>query len=293
MCTKCTATARTILLQMPALLVELHRTTARGDQITDAGNATPADADDASVRLPWNEHAAHAAENLERTGRRIALRLARHLRELCTHPSCHGRGHGPRCAAWEPGIVAARYPWAYLSTHLPQLRMTPMAPWALDDIDRHARAGWAAIDRPEDRYYAGPCGSQPLEPLAPPCPVVLWATADQTVITCPRCRTRWDVAQRRTWLLAAARDVTAPAGEIASALTIMTRRRVAATTIRSWAHRGQLRRADDPPGPRPLYRVGDVLDLLDLDPPAPAAPALALTLAFGAAATITHPEQPT
>lgn len=277
-CTTCTAAAHTTLRQIPALLLELERTTLRGDRITRTGTTPPpplpGDEDTRTTSLPWDEHAARTAATLERTCQRIALRLLRHTHGgPCTHPTCH-TGHRPRCPAWAPTRLITRYPWTYIDHHLPELRMTPLAVWALDDLDRHARAGWAAIDRPEDRYYAGPCGSTTLDTdgtTTLPCPVVLWSELDQPTITCPRCHARWDVSARRSWLLTAARDVTAPAAHIASALTLMTRRHVAPSTIRSWAHRGQLHRTDDPPGPRPLYRVGDVLDLLD--PPQPAAPA--------------------
>jgi len=251
--------------------VQLLITAARQDQITATTGSTtppppPTDTDDTrGVALPWNDHASRRAHALRRACRWAAHRL-------------------------DPAATP-RADWTWLADHADDLRMTTWAPSALADIDAAARRGWQAIDRPEDRYYAGPCGHH-AAPSDPPCPVVLWATLHAATITCPRCRTRWDVAERRAWLLRSAYDVHATAQDIASLITLMTRRRLPASTVRAWRHRHPTRLpvvALDHRG-RQLHRVGDVLDLIEHPPtshPTQANP-IRLALAFTAAATITR-----
>ena len=151
-----------------------------------------------------------------------------------------------------------RDPARWLAGHITDLRRQSWALDMSDDIHRLSRAGWRAIDRPENRFYAGPC--RPVD-HADPCPTVLWAKLTDTYVTCRACGTRWEVAERRAWLLRAVEDVEETAPVIASALTMMTGKRLPAATIRSWAHRDRLTSTGERDGAR-LYRVGDVLALV-------------------------------
>jgi predicted RNA-binding Zn-ribbon protein involved in translation (DUF1610 family) len=145
-----------------------------------------------------------------------------------------------------------------------------MRSWAdacAHDIDHVMRAGWRAIDRPEDRWYAGPCGGDWTTDrdhirTTTECAWTLWARLDQVNIICPQCGTSWRVDARREWLMAAADDVHETAPAIASALTIMLRVRVSASTIRKWAWRGDLQPVGER-GTARLYRVGDVIALIN------------------------------
>lgn len=278
-CRVCTAQAHDTLTAVGPLLDELERTAHRLDRVTTTGGSyrpAPADDDDtAGVRLPWNGHAAAC----ETTLRKACADAARLL--------------DPHGWPWSP--ARRRQPWTWLADHLDDLRLTEWAPDALDAIDAASRRGWEAIDRPEQRYYAGPCGASTHrsdDGTETTCTVVLWAALDAPQITCPRCRTPWDVTARRNWLVRSARDLLAPVADIASVVTLMTRTRLTASTIRTWRHRHPARLpvlgVDD--RGRQLHRVGDVLDLIEHPPTTYRLDACGLPLAvqFTAAATVTR-----
>lgn len=272
-CHRCASHVQDWLQTVTVLLEQLEVTRTRQDVMVDAGprTAPPTDLDDSiGVRLEWNDGAAAAAASVRITIGVYAARLLTDLGLDCQHGSCR-RGAQPPCPGLAHTLLVERAPHVWLAAHRNDLRMRPWAGDAVRGCISAIKRGWSAVDRPEQRYYAGPCYTEMPDPERPDedvlCGYVLWARLDQRVITCPGCRTRYSVIERREWLLRAAEDVLAPAPLIASALTLMTRRRVPASTIRSWAHRGILVRADDPPGPSPIYRVGDVVELLDRNEP--------------------------
>jgi hypothetical protein len=89
-----------------------------------------------------------------------------------------------------------------------------------------------------------------------------WPTA--TVITCRACGHQHGAAERREWLLRAAEDRLATAGEISQAVPALYGHDIRIGTIRVWAHRGRIAARlphPDDPLKRPRYRVGDVLDI--------------------------------
>jgi hypothetical protein len=158
-----------------------------------------------------------------------------------------------------------------------------MAAWLRDhveDIRHHAAAGELVeelraivdqvrrvVDCPADRWYAGRCGYVRGEGQEP-CGADLYVKAGSVVFTCPGCGASYSAVERRDYLRAAARDTLATATEIAGALTTLGRP-VTAASIRGYAHRGRLEQRGEMPDPRredvtwPLYRFGDVLELLD------------------------------
>lgn len=97
----------------------------------------------------------------------------------------------------------------------------------------------------------------------------LWVPAGTAAgtVRCPACRAQVDVESRRTWLLQQVEDMLLPATELARAIdglgVEMTPER-----LRKWAERGRLsERGRRLIGGRalPVYRVGDVLDLVNAD----------------------------
>ena len=155
----------------------------------------------------------------------------------------------------------------------PQIEHTSM--WLLGRVDRLRVHSTAAtmyrqimepvekarymIDRPPDRWYAGPCD----------CGHELYAQTGQPVVECV-CGRRYEMRARREWLLAAAEDRLAPAPVIARAINWLGEKPLTPSLIRVWANRGRLLAKGHEPygeegGERPLYRVGDVLDLLARD----------------------------
>lgn len=146
----------------------------------------------------------------------------------------------------------------WLHDHLDQVRQHPSGPEAIEELRAAIRQARATIDRPADRWYAGRCGDGPVNGDGF-CGTDLYAKPDAAVVTCPDCGAQYDVAERRAWLREAVEDVLATAVEIAGWLRTFGHH-ITDSAIRSYAHRGRL--ATHQVNGRPLYRVGDVMDIL-------------------------------
>lgn len=143
------------------------------------------------------------------------------------------------------------------------------------------KARWL-IDRPVDKWYAGPCTAKiQVDPLTlqptqgsdyviRACGAELYAITGRGNVTCRICKTTYDVASRREWLLTSAENQLANAAVIARAVTWLGPTKLTPVLIRVWEGRGRIHAkghepyptSNDPFRTRPLYRVGDVLDLL-------------------------------
>lgn len=124
-------------------------------------------------------------------------------------------------------------------------------------------AGRYAVDRPADRWYAGPCNAD-LEDAAMGtalCGVDLYAKAGARTVTCRNCDAEYDVKARRDWLIAAAEDQLADATTIARAVSWLGAEPLTPERVWQWAKRGRIT-AKGHAGTKPLYRVGDAIDLL-------------------------------
>lgn len=129
---------------------------------------------------------------------------------------------------------------------------------ALTDLLRAARR---VIDRPADRKYAGPCTATTVDEhgLATDCTGELYAHPSHDTVTCPDCGTTYPLDARREWLRDQAEDMLLPATELARAIDGLGTP-VTGSMIRGWKRRGRiLNRGTDS---HPLYRVGDVIDLV-------------------------------
>lgn len=155
------------------------------------------------------------------------------------------------------------------------------------------------IDRPAEGWYAGECGSVSgahdgttcacachngleaacdvpggcgVEYASVTCQRVLYAVPDSPYVRCGDCGSTYPVAERREQLLAEAEDREATVEMIVRIVTTLGDRNVStakiAARIRQWSARGKIashgtRVVDG--RPRPLYRIGDVLDLLSAE----------------------------
>lgn len=129
---------------------------------------------------------------------------------------------------------------------------------ALTDLLSAARR---VIDRPADRKYAGPCTATTVDEdgLVQGCAGELYALPGHTTVTCPDCGASYPLDARRAWLRDQAEDMLLPATELARAVDGLGVQ-VKAATLRKWASRKRiLNRGTDT---HPLYRVGDVIDLV-------------------------------
>jgi hypothetical protein len=244
-CHACTGRLTADLASISDLLAELDTTITRQARITAPAKGN------GDKPLPYDVGASIAAGDL-----RTALHgWARTLHEETATPYPSGNAAVP----------------GWLARHADVIRMQEWAAEMAQDIKRAVDQGWRAVDRQEERYYAGPCGNQVNDPAGLyVCPTVLWVRLNAATIRCRTCSQTYDVHERRTWLLEAAGDVEETASVIASALSVMLRRRITASTIRTWVSRGLLASVGER-GSAKLYRVRDVQAALErADAPAEA-----------------------
>lgn len=138
----------------------------------------------------------------------------------------------------------------HLLRNVSQLRQHPDADTAVREITRAAARAQRAIDRPPDLAYLGTCAT---------CGHAIYATPHAAWVACA-CGAEYEVAARRTQLLIQAQDILGTAAEISRALTSLGRP-VTPAVIRSLAFRGRITSRGVNELRRPLYRVGDVLDV--------------------------------
>lgn len=256
---------------------ELEVTVYRQNRTGDGTSGRRAAKDD--EWLPWNQPAAEAGwvlGNTLTTWARVLLDGERPLPRLegptherrCLHPSCttlrKAREQYP--TSTDPADLAA-----WMLHRLPQVRQHPAAEQLVDEIVIAVRAVEHAVDRPSERWYAGPCGGRHVTvdddtstELEVDCDAELYAAPGAEHITCRQCGTNWDVADRRKWLLAEAEDALAYAELIAQALSALGQP-LKGDRVRKWVERQRLVAHGTDLQGRPLYRVGDVIDLLTED----------------------------
>lgn len=144
---------------------------------------------------------------------------------------------------------------------LPDILTTQDAGFMYDDLNQVTRRATLAIDLPPSREgwdYAGPCGMTWDNGT---CLHQLWVRHGEASAECKRCGTVWDVTDRRAKALAAAANLLATTDTISRALT-SAGQTVSAATIYHWRNRGRLTPAGTNKAGQPLYRVGDVMDLV-------------------------------
>jgi hypothetical protein len=234
-CHACTGRLVADLGSTPDLLAELDTTITRQARITSPAKGN------GDKPLPYDVGASIAASNL-----RTALHgWARMLHEETSTPYPAGNAAVP----------------AWLARHANTVRFQEWAAEMAHDVKTVVDKGWCSIDRPEERYYAGPCGNQVNDPAGYyVCPTVLWVKLDTSRATCRTCGGTWDVAERREQLIQAARDQWLPAGQVASLASLVTRSRVTAAVVADLAASGYISAALKlDPDEHDRYRVADVL----------------------------------
>jgi len=224
-----------LLAALPTLLDELDVTITRQSRMVAANGARPTERP-----LPYAVEAsrAHAA---------LAEALTRWA-------GVYG------VARFGTGIARSGAPRAcarYLVAMLPAVARHPDAGQMSNELGRHAERGRRMIDRPPDVMYVGICS-------AGGCDRDLYAHVDAPMITCPQCGAGHDVAERRQVMLNAVEDELATTVEIVRAVATYgpdgAVLRVA--TVSKWRQRGRLVIRGVSRRGEPLYRVGDVLDLM-------------------------------
>jgi hypothetical protein len=146
----------------------------------------------------------------------------------------------------------------YLLWRVDGLTLNEIGSDAVDEITSAVAHCHRLIDSRPDRWYAGPCNA---ETDGRECGVDLYAKSIKGDVRCEACAAVYDVAARRSWLLAAAEDRLADAATIARSVSWLGTLPLNAARVRKWAERGRIvAKAHD--GEKPLYRIGDAIDLL-------------------------------
>lgn len=123
----------------------------------------------------------------------------------------------------------------------------------VDELKRLTDEAWIIIDRPPDMWFAGPC---------PTCEADLYAAEGSPMVKCEQCGNAFDVTAQRDRLLAVVNDVLATAAEISRA-GHLTGTTVTPSKITNLYHRGKLVRHGRNRAGDHLYRMGDVMAVLD------------------------------
>lgn len=246
-CARCTATLRGLLTDLPGLMADIEDATAK--RLRFGGTAVRRQAADHPLPLSL------AASDAGWVARQTLLAWTDWITAVRGHrvPDTW-REVGDYLAGWHRGAID------WVSRH-------PDGPVCVDELTAALRQARAAVDRPAERQYAGPCTATTVDDdgLAADCTGELYARPGATEVACPECGAVYPLAQRRAWLLEQAEDRLLPAAELARAvdgLGVV----VTSSTVRSWVRRGRLvaRGRTVTAGGRAAatYRVGDVLDLV-------------------------------
>ncbi|MCW2904187.1 MAG: hypothetical protein JWO67_6452 [Streptosporangiaceae bacterium] len=265
LCVTCGTWLARYLRDVTALVYELATTRSRqsrtGGQAIGGGHSS-------DRPLPWDQRASEATDVL-----RVALVGAARV-VLEQHPSRPG---GPRCTtcahpsclAYALDAPANSLPAIsrWLLHHVDWIRHRDEAEDILTEIRAAVRRCRNVIDRRPDLSYLGPCGEQ-IDPWTDgrglertDCPEELWVPTGKAKAPCRACLAEHDVELRRAWALAAAEQQLETAAVISQALSRLGQE-VTASQIRGWAFRGRLVAHGTDQDDRPLYRVGEVIDLL-------------------------------
>lgn len=172
---------------------------------------------------------------------------------ICRHLSC-AEVRSPRR---EVGVATAA---RFLTGQLGWLRHRPEAAEALGELHQAALQLQRLLGGRPPRWYAGQCWE--LLDDGQRCTAELYASPGASSVRCPECGKVHEAAYRKDWLLQEASDTLAHAELIARALTALGIEAVTGSRVRNLAARGRLVAHGADAADRPLYRVGDVLDLV-------------------------------
>lgn len=241
-----------------------------GDQLHELGDMTPAGRD---VAHGFARHGSTGGSGKPGSQVPIDLRATEVLTQIQARLStwvgeiAHARSRpipAPRHLGDDPIIIWARW----LAGHVEWIRKTDDAERFLIEVDECARAMRSVVRGPSEQKYLGPCGaaeqiditmfghqpgSQTMD--GPPCDGDVYASRGSRTGRCRVCGAEVSTAERAAWLDAEVRSHAFRASQIADAYGVNV------NTIRTWAHRGQLVAHGHDADGRPLFNVGDVLDL--------------------------------
>lgn len=234
-CEQCIDDLWRALRKVPAYVSELEVTLTRQRRFETQTSSARSAVDE----LPYNVAASLALDRLRDT-----LTL---LVRSCLASHVPSSDYLDRSPGKTPASMSAWLLW-----RVDGIAAQPWARRALD-VERALQRAERVIDRPAERSYAGPCDR---------CGRDLYARKGKTSVSCVDCELTYDLSARRAWLLNLVDDRLATASEIARALTSFELP-VTAERIWQWRHRERIEVRGHDARQRPLYRVGDVVALLN------------------------------
>lgn len=184
-----------------------------------------------------------------------------------------------RCLQEDRGVAcnATTVPTAcgWLEAHTASIATLDWAGDCITEIRDSERELRRILDRADTGWYAGMCGNEigrveiAGTTEAVTCERHLYGGESQWVV-CPECGRTWDASERRTNLIAEARDHVAPVSVIARAVVGLLDEETSvqrlANRIDQWVKRERLTslgvRVLEDGKPHRVYRIGDVFDLL-------------------------------
>lgn len=141
---------------------------------------------------------------------------------------------------------------AFIATQADWLAHRPEAVEAFDELEGAIGLIKSAIDTAGDSTYAGPCDI---------CSRDMYAKPGALEVECRPCALVYDLADRREWLLKQAEDRLETATNVARAITAYGQT-LTPERIRQWKTRGRITAHGEDASGRPLFRIGDVLEVL-------------------------------
>lgn len=239
-CDSCADSLTRSLGDIPWLAEELETTITKQRGIPTEGGSSSSE-----TALPWHEKAADARRNLHGL-------LATWCR-FCDEEDV--RNSSPMTGLPVDELEAMS---RWLLWRVDGLTFHDIGLEAVDEITNAVAECERLIDRRPDRWYAGPCVNNSEVAV---CGADLYAKRTTGDVRCRSCGAVYDVAERRAWLLAEAEDRLADATTVARAVSWLGAEALTPSRIWKWAERGRIL-AKGHDGRRPLYRIGDAIDLL-------------------------------
>jgi hypothetical protein len=235
LCPTCTAHLHTWLVELAGHAVDLEdvvvprMTSRRGERVMVTGTTeTPLIVDLDASEAAWELHSD----------------LVAIVRDLC-----ESRG------ITYPGVDRSAALAAWLGRNVASIALDPAA-LEIFDIVRH-RLGETrrVVDIAPAKVWLGRCDAMVDGAV---CGQDVRAAEGATVVRCKGCMSVIDVAEFRARMLERSRDGAVPFPE----LVLIFRGVVRPNLLAVWRNRGRLRPVD-PDGAEPLYRVGEVMDMVE------------------------------
>jgi hypothetical protein len=235
LCRRCAETLLRDLSALPWLLKDLRVTISRQDRIGDTSGPSGAE-----TPLPLRLDPVEVKRDLHATLAAWAQHIA-------------GKFDGlPPGVIWTEIRLAA-----WLIGHFGAILTDVSAGQLADEIGYARMSVQRCIDQPPEKVFVGPCDD---------CGRDLYANPRKAEVECrnPDCLRVYDITKRQDWLLSLAEDQLMTATALTRAIVGLLAVPLTASMVRNWANRGKL--TPHPPLPDrprdPVYRVGDVLNLL-------------------------------